>query len=156
MSRETRVWLMMVGAVALHVIDETLTDFLPYYNAQVVTARSRFGFFPAPTFTFSQWIGGLTTAVLVGFAATPFVVRGGRAIRIVCGVLSGLMIANACGHIFGSMYLGYFVPGFWSSPLLAVTSIWMLRRVWVGNWSRSVAAPARRRPSSVRSGRRSD
>jgi hypothetical protein len=52
MSRNAFVWLLMVTAVAIHVTDEMLTDFLPFYNAQVLAIRERLGFFPAPTFTF--------------------------------------------------------------------------------------------------------
>ena len=138
MRREARAWVIMVAAVGIHVLDETLTDFLPYYNAQVLSLRARLGFFPAPTFTFPQWIGGLVAAVLLGFAATPLVARGGRTMRVVCGIVSTLMIANACGHILGSLYFGYVVPGFGSSPLLLITSIWMLRVVVRGVWSRGV------------------
>ena len=133
--REATAWVMMVAAVGIHVVDETLTDFLPYYNAQVLSLRARLGFFPAPIFTFPQWLGGLTAAVLLGFAATPLVARGGRTMRVVCGIVSALMIANACGHMLSSLHFGYLVPGFWSSPLLFIASIWMLRCVVGGDWS---------------------
>jgi hypothetical protein len=126
----------MVSAVGIHVIDEALTGFLPFYNNQVFALRARFGFFPAPIFTFPVWIGGLALAVTIGFALTPVVARGGNGIRAVCGVLSILMIGNACGHMLGSVYFGRLLPGFWSAPWLFVTSAWMLRRVISGNWSR--------------------
>jgi hypothetical protein len=134
MNRNATAWLLMVSAVAIHVIDEAMTGFLSFYNPQVLALRERLGFFPMPTFTFWPWISGLTVAVLLGFALTPIVRRGGTVIRIVCGVLSVLMIGNACGHMLGSIYFGRLLPGFWSSPLLFVASIWMLTRVVGGNW----------------------
>ena len=134
MNRNAIAWLLMVTSVGIHVIDEAVTPFLPFYNAQVLALRARLGFFPAPTFTFPIWITGLTLAVAIGLALTRVVARGGLPIRIVCGVLSVLMIANACGHMFGSVYAGRLLPGFWSSPTLSATSVWMLTRVRRGNW----------------------
>ena len=135
MNRNPRVWLLMVASVGLHVTDEALTGFLPFYNAQVLALRQRLVFFPAPTFTFPVWIGGLMLAVIIGFALTPRVARGGRTIRVVCGILAALMIGNACGHMLGSVYAGRILPGFWSSPLLCTTSVWMMTRVLRGNWT---------------------
>lgn len=142
LNRNAIVWLLLVSAVGIHVIDEALTGFLPFYNAQVLALRARFGFFPAPIFTFPVWITGLALAVTTGFVLTRVVARGGRIIRAVCGFLSILMIGNACGHMLGSVYFGRFLPGFWSSPWLLVTSVWMLARVIGGNWSRIPRSPS--------------
>jgi hypothetical protein len=138
------VWLLMVSAVGIHVIDEALTGFLPFYNAQVIALRARLGFFPAPTFTFGIWLTGLALAVAIGFALTGAVHRGGKAVRVVCGVLAALMIANACGHMLGSLYFGRILPGFWSSPWLLVTSVWMVTRVVRGNWRQQLDKNVRR------------
>ena len=66
MNRNAIAWLLMVTAVGVHVIDEALTGFLPFYNAQVLAMRARFGFFPAPTFTFRVWIPGFHSRLLPG------------------------------------------------------------------------------------------
>lgn len=134
MNRNAIVWLLVVTAVGIHVVDEALTGFLPFYNAQVLALRMRLGFFPAPTFTFPMWVTGLTVAVAIGLMMTRVVARGGRGIRVVCGVLALLMMANACGHLLGSVYFDRRLPGFWSSPWLLVTSVWMVARVLRGNW----------------------
>jgi hypothetical protein len=134
MRRTATAWLAMVTAVGVHVIDEALTGFLAFYNPLVLSMRQRFGFFPMPIFTFPVWIAGLTLAVLIGFALTPAVARGGRVIRVVCGSLSVLMIGNACGHMLGSVYFGRLLPGFWSSPFLLAASVWMLVRV-ISAWN---------------------
>ena len=136
MPRNAVVWTLMVSAVAVHVADEALTGFLPFYNEQVLTLRERFAFFPAPTFSFSVWLGGLAVAVAAGVAMIPAIARGSRVVRATCGVLSVLMIANACGHLLGSVYAGRLLPGFWSAPWLLAMSVWMLRRVINGDWRR--------------------
>jgi hypothetical protein len=43
----------------------------------------------------SIWLGGLATAVAIGFALTPAVARGSTSIRVICGVLGALMIVGA-------------------------------------------------------------
>ena len=126
----------MVTAVGIHVIDEAVTGFLPFYNEQVLALRVRLGFFPAPTFTFPVWIGGLTFAVILGLFLIRAVQRGGTMIRVACSVLAVLMTANALGHLGGSVYFGRRLPGFWSSPWLLVTSFWMLVQVIRGRWTR--------------------
>lgn len=144
-SRNATVWLLMVAAVAIHVTDEALTGFLPLYNAQVNALRARLGVFPAPTFTFGTWIAGLVLAIAIGAALTPRVARGGRTMRIVCSTVAALMIANACGHLLGSMYFGRLLPGAWSSPVLLVTSVWMLKRAACGTWRHATGGPTPRR-----------
>ena len=42
---------MMTTAIAVHVFDEAMTGFLPFYNSSVAALRERLGFFPAPTFS---------------------------------------------------------------------------------------------------------
>ncbi len=62
-NRTVVAWLSLVSAVALHVCDEAITDFLPFYNQMVINLKERLGFFPAPTFSFEAWLGGLIVAV---------------------------------------------------------------------------------------------
>jgi hypothetical protein len=123
-------WIVMVTSIAVHILDEALTDFLPFYNQLVFDLRGRFQFLPLPTFSFGLWLGGLVLAVAVGFAITPIVDRGGRFIRIATGVLGLLMIANACGHMIGSVYVGRILPGFWSSPILLLAAVFVVVRAW--------------------------
>jgi hypothetical protein len=115
-------WLLMISAIGLHVIDETITHFLPFYNELALNVREFVGFSLIPTFTFGAWLGGLIVAVIICFALAPLVNRGGRFIRIFTTILGVLMIANALAHMLGSVYLGRLLPGFWSSPVLLVTA----------------------------------
>ena len=40
-SRHAQAWLLLVGVLAIHVLDEAVTDFLGFYNPLVLTIRSR-------------------------------------------------------------------------------------------------------------------
>ncbi len=130
-------WVAMITTLGLHVLDEALTGFLPFYNELVHQLRERLGFFPAPTFTFPVWIGGLIVAVTLGYALTPLIARGVTTMRIVSTVVGILMLGNALAHIGGSIYMSRLVPGFWSSPLLLCASGWVVSRGIVGTWSQS-------------------
>lgn len=48
-DRKVIAWLSMVSAVGIHVFDEAMTGFLPFYNELVIELRTRLGFFPAPS-----------------------------------------------------------------------------------------------------------
>ena len=110
------------------------TDFLPFYNQSVINLRERLGFFPAPTFSFEFWLGGLIGAIILGYSLTPFVYRGGKVIRVVSVVLGILMVGNALGHLLGSVYLGMVLPGMWSSPFLLVAALFVIIQSLRGNW----------------------
>ena len=121
-------WILMVSAGTLHVIDEAIHGFLSVYNPLVESVRESLGFFPMPTFSTGPWLAGLIGAIIISFAVTPVVNRGRRVVRIVFTALGILMAFNALGHMLGSVYFGYLLPGFWSSPLLLVTAVYVVKR----------------------------
>ncbi len=131
-NKRTVAWLLVLSSLSVHVFDEAVTGFLPFYNQLVPDLRERLGFFPMPTFSHTVWLGGLITVIALGFCATPLVYRGVKGIRIVALVLGVLMILNACGHMLGSLYFGYLLPGFWSSPLLLAAASLLAFRAWRG------------------------
>ena len=133
-NRNVIAWLLLVSTTALHVIDETLTDFLPLYNDLVRSLRERVGFFPAPAFSFEVWLGGLVVGILLCFGLTILIARGGRRIRRIAIVLAVLMLFNALGHLLGSIYFGRILPGAWSSPLLLMSALVMIHRGIQGDW----------------------
>lgn len=126
---------MMWVALALHVTDEALTGFLSVYNPTVLTLRARLGFWLMPTFEFREWLTGLILGILLLAALSPFAFRNVRWIRPIfyfCAVVTGVM--NALGHMIGTI-LGHTVssvqfqrpaPGFYSSPLLLIVSVYAL------------------------------
>ncbi|MFC1492734.1 HXXEE domain-containing protein [candidate division KSB1 bacterium] len=133
-NRNVFAWLSMITVLAFHVLDETLNDFLPWYNQTIMGMRERFGFFPAPTFSFEVWLGGLIGAIIIAYILTFVVMKGGKIIRIITTILGILMILNALNHIGGSMYTGRMLPGTWSSPFLLITSVFVVFQGIRGNW----------------------
>jgi len=137
-NKNALAWATLMAAIGLHVFDETLTDFLPFYNGVVLELRQRLGFFPMPTFSFPLWLGGLIFLVTVGFCFTPIIAKGGNWLRIIAIILGILMILNALNHMLGSVYLGRILPGFWSSPLLLAASIFVvLRGLKKASWQKT-------------------
>lgn len=127
-------WVGLCLAIAAHVIDEALTNFLSVYNPSVTAMRQRWSWFPMPTFEFRIWLAGLIAFVLLLLLLSPLAFRGVHAIRPVAWFLSILMIANAIGHtlatIFGrtaeSVHFARPAPGFYSSPLLLIASVYLI------------------------------
>lgn len=119
-------WISLVLAIALHVVDEALNDFLPQYNALVESLRLTYSWFPFPTFTFRTWISGLTLGVVVLLGLSPLVFSGNRLLRPVAYFLGALMVANAFGHIGISIYVGEVAPGTYSSPILLLAALALL------------------------------
>ena len=120
-------WLFLVGALALHVLDEALTGFLDFYNPLVTQIRSRIGWFPMPAFTFGAWLGGLITLIVVLALMTPAVRRGAPGTRLACWVLSVILFLNGLAHLGGSVYFGRWLPGATSAPLMLAASVFAVR-----------------------------
>ena len=125
-NKLTRAWIFLVSALAIHVFDEAITDFLPFYNFLVPNLKNRLGFFPMPTFTYEIWLTGLIVAIITGYALIPIVNRGRKLIRIIVLVIGFIMVANSLGHMIGSLYFGKLLPGFWSSPILLAAAIYTI------------------------------
>jgi hypothetical protein len=127
-------WICLCVAVAAHITDEAVTGFLSVYNPTVIELRSRLGWWPMPTFAFRDWLGGLILLVAVLLLLSPFMFHGARWMRPIAYILSVIMIGNALGHTAGTIF-GRTVasirfprpmPGFYSSPLLLLASIFLL------------------------------
>lgn len=127
-------WVALCAALAFHVADEALTGFLSVYNPTVLAMRERYGWFPMPVFEFNEWLTGLVIGVMVLFALSPFAFRGARWLRPLAYFFAILMLVNGTGHIVGTI-LGHTLPairfprpmpGFYSSPLLLVASVYLL------------------------------
>lgn len=127
-SRERRArrhwvaWMGLCGALTIHVADEALTDFLAIYNPTVLALRERYPFLPLSTFTFEGWLSLLIFAIVVLVAVSFFVWKGRWAMRPISYAFAGFMLLNGLLHIAGSFYMGTFMSGVYSSPLLLVAS----------------------------------
>jgi len=118
-------WVALTAALAAHVADEALNDFLSIYNPTVEAMRERLPWWPMPTFTFGVWLGGLIAAVILLFLVSRFVFQGRRAMVPLSYVYAGIMLLNGCGHFLGSVYMRGAMPGVYSAPLLIAASVWL-------------------------------
>ena len=132
-----QAWLLLCGALALHVADEAATGFLHVYNPTVMTIRQQVPWLPLPVFRFDEWIAGLIAGILALALISPLVFRGVPWTRVAAYVLAIFMIVNAAGHTIATL-LGRTVPsvrfegpmpGFYSSPVLLAASIYLLFRL---------------------------
>ncbi len=113
-----QTWLLLAAALALHVTDEALTDFLSVYNPVAEAIRHRVPWLPLPVFSFAVWIMGLALGIALLLALSPLAFRATRWLVAVAIPFSALMVMNGLGHVGGSVYLGRFMPGVYSSPIL--------------------------------------
>jgi hypothetical protein len=120
-------WLILAGAIALHVADEALTGFLGVYNPAVRAIRARLPWLPLPTFTFPVWIAGLAAGVALLLALGPAAYRGTGWVVVAALPLSVAMMGNGLGHIVASLYKRRLMPGVVSSPVLIAASAFALR-----------------------------
>ena len=126
-------WLALCLAFLAHVADEALTGFLAVYNPTVLALRAQLPWFPMPTFTFGKWLAGLLAANFLLLLLTPYAFRNSRWLRPVAWFFSTIMLLNALGHTLATL-LGHTVssvrfarpvPGFYSSPLLLLASLYL-------------------------------
>lgn len=75
---------------------------------------------------FGTWITTIGALVAMLFALTPWVYRGARWLVRGSYVLAALMIGNGLNHLLSPRYLGRFLPGEYTSPLLIAASIWLI------------------------------
>ena len=131
-------WVMLWIALAVHVIDEALTGFLSVYNPTVLALRTQLGFWPMPTFEFREWLTGLILGILVLAALSRFAFRNVRWMRPLfyfCAVVTGVMnalghtIATVLGHTVSTVQFPRPAPGFYSSLVLLIVSIYALRQL---------------------------
>ena len=130
-------WILLCLAFCSHVADEALTGFLNVYNPTVIAMRDRLGWFPMPTFQYREWLVGLIVANLILLALTPFAYRNARGLHPLAYFYAGVMLLNGLGHTVFTV-LGRTVasvqfprpaPGFYSSPFLLITSIYLFMRL---------------------------
>ncbi|HKR13874.1 MAG TPA: HXXEE domain-containing protein [Pyrinomonadaceae bacterium] len=118
----------LCAALAIHVADEAVTDFLSLYNPAVVALRERNPELPLLTFTYEGWLSLLIFAVVALMGASYFVWHGRWAMRPISYVFATVMLLNGLLHIALSIYMGKLTSGVYSSPLLLAASIALIIR----------------------------
>jgi len=130
-------WIGLGLALAIHVMDESLTGFLEFYNPTVSAIREQLPFLPLPTFRFDVWITGLVLGILLLLGLSVFAFRRVKWTVPVSLVLGILMLLNGVLHFCGSFYFGQMMPGIYSSPLLMAAAGYLLfeasraRKLWI-------------------------
>ena len=90
-----------------------------------------------PTFEFREWLLALVVTCALLFCLTPVAARGMRGLRPLAWSYAVIMFLNSLGHTLFTI-LGHTVasvtfprpaPGFYSSPLLFVASLWLMVRL---------------------------
>lgn len=139
-------WLLLCLGFVSHVVDEALTGFLAVYNPTVLALRASYSWFPMPTYEYRDWLIGLIVANAVLLALTPLAYRNARGLRPLAYFFAAVMLLNGLGHTLFTI-LGHTVPaitfprpapGFYSSPLLLVTSVFLLMRLRATRTSETV------------------
>lgn len=119
-------WIVFCAALALHVLDEAMTGFLPLYNRAVQSIRKKVPFVPLPVFSFRVWLGGLCFGILLAFCVSPLAFRGSPFAVAAAYPLGVLMCGNGLGHLGASLFRRRLMPGVYSSPLLVAASVYLL------------------------------
>lgn len=120
-------WIAFALAIAVHVSDEAMHDFLSTYNSSVRAIRARLPFLPLPTFSFRIWLALLIAGIFLLLCLSPLAFRGNSWLRIVSGPLGILVgVLNAALHIGSSIYFHRWMPGVYSSPLLLAAALYLL------------------------------
>jgi hypothetical protein len=90
-----------------------------------------------PTFEYREWLTGLIAGCVILACLAPLAFRGVRWLRLLAWIFAAMMVLNGFGHTLATI-LGHTVesvtfsrpaPGFYSSPLLLMASIWMMLRL---------------------------
>lgn len=124
--QQVAAWVTLVGALAVHVADEALTDFLAFYNANAVRIRADLPWLALPTLSFPAWVTAMAFLLVLLSLLTPSV-RGGQAwSRVAAYALGAVAIANGVVHLAGSAVLGQWLPGANSGPLLIAAGLWLV------------------------------
>ena len=132
-------WLLLGLVFSLHIVDEAAHHFLPYYNATVLHLYGHVPGFPRIDLEVRTWLGALVLGDLAFLAMMPWAFRNARWLRPVGYFVSALAVLEsigqclltARGHTTGSVQFDGVSPGFYTAPLLLVSSaflLWSLRR----------------------------
>ena len=129
----------MCAALAVHAVDELATGYLGVHNSTVHALRESYPLIPLPTLTFNLMLSLLIFAVVVLVALSPLVWKGKWAMRPISHVYAAVMLSNGLGHIAHSIFMQELMPGVYSSPLLLVTSIILIKATRAHKRSRNTA-----------------
>jgi len=123
------VWLFFGYTLALHVLDEAGHDFVTVFNSNALLIRRAVPFLRIPALTQQDFMGIMALFLTLLLALAPLAFRGLKWVRGLAIPISAIGgILNGTMHILSSIYLKRMMPGVYSSPLLLLAGILLLRR----------------------------
>jgi hypothetical protein len=130
-------WLLLCLSFGANILDDALHDFVGYYNATVLTLYGHFSWFPRVDLSFREWLIGAILAEAILLLLVPLAFRNSRFLRPIAYIFSTIMLLDGFGSILAtargrtvpSVHFAGMAPGSYSSPLLLVASIYLLRRL---------------------------
>lgn len=121
-------WILFAVTFAIHFTDEAIHGFLPEYNSRVRMIRSKLPLLPIPTFSFAGWLGLLIAGFVFLLCLSPLAFHDNTWLRFAARPIAVVVgIANAALHLVGSIWYHRRMPGFYSSPLLLIAAVYLLR-----------------------------
>jgi hypothetical protein len=131
-------WLLLCLSFAANILEDTLNDFLGYYNATVLALYGHFSWFPRIDLSFREWFVAAIVADAVLLLLTPFAYRNSRFLRPIAYFISTIMLLISCSTIIASLlsqtvpsvHFDGGAPGIYTSPPLLAASVllfWRLR-----------------------------
>jgi protein-S-isoprenylcysteine O-methyltransferase Ste14 len=120
-----RAWLFLCLHLAAHIAEEAALGFIDVWNPVLAQLRQASGI-PLPHLAFGPWLGILVVLVLTLLALAPLVARGVPWLTPASYVFGAAMIVNGVNHLVSPAYLGRFLPGAYTSPLLIVSAGWLI------------------------------
>ena len=127
--------MLQCAALAVHIWDAAVHDFVGYYDATVLTLYGHFSYIPRLDFERRSWLEFPIALDLLLLALTPLVYRNLRWLRFLGYAFALLGLLVAIGHILLTIRGGTVPsvtfegtsPGFYSSPFLLFSSLYLLR-----------------------------
>jgi hypothetical protein len=126
-------WLLLTLAFAANFVEEALRGFLGYYNATVLTLYGDISWFPRIDISSRSWFVGSILIIAALLTLTPLAYRNPWRLRSLAFFLAGMMLLEGMGHILATTrgrivapaYFDGASPGFYTSPLLLMASVYL-------------------------------
>ena len=119
-QRRYIAWLLLTGALAIHLAEEAGRNFLGLWNPEVAALGM-----PALRFTFPVWATLMTLSVAGLLILSYWVRRGTFWTPLAAYIFTLLMLSNGVAHLLFSWRERAWMAGAWTSPLLIAASIYL-------------------------------
>jgi len=124
-SRLSQAWVALTLALAVHVVESALRDYLSFYNPLAMSLRDMLLWTWMPTFTFAAWIGGWTVILAALFGMAWFAAYGARWVVWAAFAYAEVTFLFAAAKLGFAVYLEKAIPGVYTAPLILAASTWL-------------------------------